>query len=286
MRKNVLRWHLYVASFVVLSSSSLCFGTVGAESPLSGDILPVFGRSCILIDTETGERQMANVRSINDRYKDYFHECVKRNPLKEVSEKSINQWKINRYSDKSLSGYTRNIQVEYRDQFKYYEDLTARIAAEFFRYDTRANFGEIVEIQNRIYTVDYAMVWDGLPKWSKHKKKLDRLLYEIEERLHALMDKLDVIHRGEYLAWQAEHRQEYAQKVKQRDDRIANLHLAIKMDRNAREIIQAKEEAVQAKEAAHAAEIRAAAAERAAQDAYDVIRNAEERARRDWRRLP
>lgn len=231
--------------------------------PMDGGTLPKFGRVVAWIDPITGEKKFSKCRTVDSRMRDYFHECIKRNPIKTVDKHSIAKWKDARFQKRSLP----NMNSQYGRELVFIENLTANVAAEFYRYGKKVDLSKCIAEINTFYSEKYVMRWEGLSRWKKYGKAFDAKFEYILEELHSKLDALDVVHQSEFMAWQQENPVAYAERVKLIQDREQHVATTIRLEQNKREIQAAKAEAEASKQAAIAAERRAAAAEAAARDA-------------------
>ena len=248
------------------------------ESPSSGDELPKFGRDQNYIGLNSGDKKTICDRSVSARLADYWHPCVLRMPIKEVSKKSITQWKQKRYRTRPLDKYSRPIQVRYVKELHKKQNIIAAVAAECHRYQISADFSQCVKMINDFYSSDFAMRWEGLGKWKKYARGFDSIFTTIDEQLHSVLDKIDSIHRREYIAWQQKNQSDYASRMKNLQDRIDNKVIALKYDRSYRESQAAKEAANDAAAAAQAAEAEA----RKAQQSVNNVQWEIDRLRNSW----
>lgn len=169
-------------------------GAAEVHVPLDevGNEFPRFGRM-----DRNGQRE------VRERFAEYFHQCVKRCPLNEVTEDQIKKWrrrfKKRRY-DNIYSG-----DVPYMlSRINELENMLSQVAAECYRYGVSVSTKEAVAAINNLYKDSNFYKWEYLkyPRTGlKSKKFFDSAIRIVENRMHDMMDRLDQIHRLEFENW-------------------------------------------------------------------------------------
>lgn len=234
---------LIIISMIVVS-------TLGAGAAViePGHELPVFGT-----------RVTNDAWDIDARYArmiEWYHPCVKRKPVREVSKESIDKWKKNHIKYRSMVIDKKRI-----DKYEYLgelEDLLAVVCAELHRYGVKYNAAIPLSLINQFYSIDNHYKYWQNSRWPA--KEFGRILAYCD----SAMDKLDKIHEAEYDVWREENPAEW----KQRND--------AKLEREKQEVLEQKLKSLAARTAD--AERRALAAERFAEDAASLAEAAERKA--------
>lgn len=246
-----------------------------------GREFPQFGRWVDSDGNVTSNVENCFLRPARERFADYFHQCLKRMPLKNVSEDDISNWKHRKIKKKNLASLKRNARgnlLKMMAEVAEWEDFLCRIDAECYRYGIKTDSLGCIKSINALYEGANYYKWENLLYSIRGNKVcFYNVFSKIERYAHSRMDLLDEIHKEEFLAWKADsqNRVEYMDrkmKVAQRDQEKNIKHLKNKVAEAKAKAEKASERAETAAMAADAAANSAEEANRRANDATDRLR--------------
>ena len=168
----------------------------------SGGPLPQFGKWINKNgDVVRSETSIGISRPLLDRFEDYWHPCVPRNPKKKVSVKSIQQWKARTFLRKDISALNSVVAEKVLDEILALKDLLADVEAECIRYGVpRASYMSVAAV-NAMLSPNNHYYWERLAKSGRKSVWFKEKIQIVEQYISSRLDLLDIIHKKEFEQW-------------------------------------------------------------------------------------
>ena len=170
----------------------------------SGREFPQFGKYIDGDGDVVAYSENCFIRPYRERLADYYHKCVLRKPIRQVSDSDMKRWE-NRYLRKrDMSRYESGIASKRLKKVRNYGKILVAIAAECYMYGISEDAGPAITAINNLYANDRGYYWDSLCKENPRQWAVDWYndnIEEVEEYFERKMSILDKIHKKEFSAW-------------------------------------------------------------------------------------